>query len=528
MGINGLLQGLKHYAVKGNVRDYSGQSLAVDTSSWLHKSVYSIADHYVEVVEQTGQADNRSIAVSASYIGKRCDELLTYAGIKRIYLVMDGKRCPLKAVTNDERDSRRQGNLEEARRYRAMNDKDKMYEKYKMCIKVQSDLSQAVAQAIARRFRDGRVQIVWAPYEADSQLAKLCVDGIAQAVVTEDSDVLVYSAACQVSFPILFKLDRNSGRCDVISMDWLLSAQFDAEAVLLDDKKKTSGLEPILQAFVTRQRREPGSGARLFVQSCVLAGCDYAPNELNGVGLVSAFKHVRAAIPRAPEDRFRHVLNLLPGKARKHVNRIDYEELLAKSEAVFYYHPVAETDGSVVFFQDPNAFEPNVFFPSLDRFGGDWSFLGQGGLDGVSVQPEVESAEPEFKPPVQEISVRAKWSKSRRHLSKRSTDASLLGFLKPAPRDRPRKEFVPVANPYQQQGRKRQREDGRIPLAESSPNKRAIPSDQFAQFAYRGKENRKSSNLSKYLDKPDVRFVKRTFSKESPSVRVKVRCPLCR
>ena len=48
------------------------------------------------------------------------------------------------------------------------------------------------------------------------------MDGMADAVVTEDSDVLVYSAACMQSFPIIYKLDRNTGDCDVISMDWLL------------------------------------------------------------------------------------------------------------------------------------------------------------------------------------------------------------------------------------------------------------------------------------------------------------------
>ena len=39
---------------------------------------------------------------------------------------------------------------------------------------------------------DAKVKVMFAPYEADSQLAKLCHDGIADAVVTEDSDLLVY------------------------------------------------------------------------------------------------------------------------------------------------------------------------------------------------------------------------------------------------------------------------------------------------------------------------------------------------
>jgi len=222
MGIQGLLQGLKHCSKQGHIKDYSGKSIAVDASSWLHKSVYSIADHYVETIEN-GKVDARCIDASTKYVTKRCQELLTYAHIKRIYLVMDGKRCPLKAVTNEDRERRRQENLSEARRYRRQNNREKMYEKYKACIKIKDELTHAVAHRVAQRFRDGKVQLVWAPYEADAQLVKLCVDGITQAVVTEDSDVLVYSAACQVSFPILFKLDGNTGACDLVTMNWLLS-----------------------------------------------------------------------------------------------------------------------------------------------------------------------------------------------------------------------------------------------------------------------------------------------------------------
>jgi 5'-3' exonuclease len=59
MGILGLLQGLKYVSHQGHIRDYAGQNVAVDASSWLHKSVYSIADYYVETTETTNAVDNR-------------------------------------------------------------------------------------------------------------------------------------------------------------------------------------------------------------------------------------------------------------------------------------------------------------------------------------------------------------------------------------------------------------------------------------------------------------------------------------
>jgi exonuclease-1 len=184
MGITGLLKGLP--TEKGYIRDYRGKSLAVDASSWLHKSVYSIAEHYVEAYEQ-GRMDAKCIDTSASYITKRCIELLNYAGIAQIYLVMDGKRCPLKAVTNQERERRRAANLEDARRFKQQGRKKESQEKYGACIKVGTELTQAVVRKVKETFRrQGKpVVFVWAPYEADSQMVKLCLDGKADAIVTE-------------------------------------------------------------------------------------------------------------------------------------------------------------------------------------------------------------------------------------------------------------------------------------------------------------------------------------------------------
>lgn len=42
----------------------------------------------------------------------------------------------------------------------------------------------------------------------------MCKQGLASAIVTEDSDVLVYCLACKVDNPVLFKLD-DSGNIQV-------------------------------------------------------------------------------------------------------------------------------------------------------------------------------------------------------------------------------------------------------------------------------------------------------------------------
>lgn len=187
MGIKGLHKGLKFCSEKANIRKFSGKTIAVDASSWLHKSVYSVSAKYVEAMEKR-RLDPHCVRVSARYISSRCRELLNSFRIAKIMLVMDGKRCPLKADTNDEREHRRQQNLMEARSFSRRGQRHKAEEKYKMCIKIRDELTHAVMKEVKKDFQsDGRVQFVWSPYEADSQLAKLCIDCQADAVVTEVS-----------------------------------------------------------------------------------------------------------------------------------------------------------------------------------------------------------------------------------------------------------------------------------------------------------------------------------------------------
>ena len=185
MGITGLLKGLQFCSQKRHIRDFSNQSLAIDASSWLHKSVYSISERYVESMDK-GHLDHTCVQVATKYIVGRCEELLLNAHIGRIYLVLDGKRCPLKAQTNEDREERRQKNLAEARKYKREGRHDKAEEKYKACIKIVSAMANAVVETVTSRFaNDDRVQCINSPYEADAQLVRLCMDRVAHAVVTE-------------------------------------------------------------------------------------------------------------------------------------------------------------------------------------------------------------------------------------------------------------------------------------------------------------------------------------------------------
>ena len=123
-----------------------------------------------------------------NYMIKRCKELLNHAQIATIYLVFDGIRVPLKSGTNADREQKRKSNLEEARRLMAMGRKEEARDKYKSCVKGTSEMAQVVARAVQKewgKYGNARVKYVFSPYEADSQLVKLCVDGLTHAVVTE-------------------------------------------------------------------------------------------------------------------------------------------------------------------------------------------------------------------------------------------------------------------------------------------------------------------------------------------------------
>ena len=201
MGIKGLLKALNPLLVpaegsqgqgtngKYHITAFESTTVAIDASSWLYKAGYACADLLVESIE-TGQRSPQAEAVVNRYVTNRIDGLLAGAKVRGVILVFDGKRCPLKAGTNREREAKRRTNVAEARRLRAAGRHAEARERYKNCLKATDEMARAVAAKVQETYgrRPGhpnhfgvvpRVRCVFAPYEADAQLAKLCVDGVA-------------------------------------------------------------------------------------------------------------------------------------------------------------------------------------------------------------------------------------------------------------------------------------------------------------------------------------------------------------
>jgi len=194
MGIQGLLKCLGFVTRKTTLQQFQGKALAIDSSNWLVTSIGRIAHRCVEDAERN-RIDPRSVNVSANYFCQRLQQLFRRFKIPQVYLVMDGKRCPLKAAKSNKKERRRLEILKQARALHQQGRQREAIQKYNSCIKINYEFTVAVMNKVQQAFRDHdhpRVHVVWSPYEADAQLAKLCVDGLVDAVMT---DVSVHGGA---------------------------------------------------------------------------------------------------------------------------------------------------------------------------------------------------------------------------------------------------------------------------------------------------------------------------------------------
>ncbi|XP_045113559.1 exonuclease 1-like isoform X2 [Portunus trituberculatus] len=241
MGISGLLPFLKKASQGAHLKDFKGQTAAVDAYCWLHKGAFSCADKLVK-----GEPTNGYVI----YVMKQVSLLLSH-GIKPI-MVFDGCHLPSKAVTETKRRENREKNRKQAKELLRQGRAREALEHFRRCVEVTSEMAFEVISACRAR----NIDVVVAPYEADAQLAFLNLKGIAQVVITEDSDLIVFG--CKST---LFKLDSNGG------------------CVFVDHEKLHLAMNIPRDKFSFEK----------FRNITILSGCDYLPS-LPGIGLVKACK----------------------------------------------------------------------------------------------------------------------------------------------------------------------------------------------------------------------------------------------
>ncbi|CAA7388537.1 unnamed protein product [Spirodela intermedia] len=236
MGIQGLLPMLKSIMVPMHVKDLAGQSVAVDTYSWLHKGAFSCSREICKGLPTSRYVDYCMYRVN----------LLRHFGIKPI-LVFDGGLLPMKVDQEIKRSRIRKENLERALDHESAGNTAAAYEYYQKAV----DISPSVAYHLIQVLKEENVDYIVAPYEADAQMAFLVMQKYVDAVITEDSDLIPFGCS-----RIIYKMDKfGQGvefRCSLLGQNRELNF-----------------------ADFTQQ---------MFLEMCILSGCDYLQS-LPGMGL---------------------------------------------------------------------------------------------------------------------------------------------------------------------------------------------------------------------------------------------------
>ncbi|XP_066527198.1 exonuclease 1 isoform X2 [Hoplias malabaricus] len=185
---------------------------------------------------------------------KFVDMLLNF-GVKPV-LVFDGRNLPSKREVEKARRERREANLQKGKQLLREGKLTEARDCFTRCVNVTPSMAHEVIKAARTR----GVDCVVAPYEADAQLAFLNKIGIAQAVITEDSDLLAFG--CK---KVILKMDKQGNGLEI-------------------DQCHLGRCRSLGDVFTEEK----------FRYMCILSGCDYLAS-LYGIGLGKACKLLRMA-----------------------------------------------------------------------------------------------------------------------------------------------------------------------------------------------------------------------------------------
>jgi 5'-3' exonuclease len=318
MGIAGLLPSLRAVTKTTHVRELKGLSVGVDAYCWLHRAVHSCATELCR-----GEKTDRWIL----FVLDRVDLLIKH-GIKP-FLVFDGDRLPAKSGKESERAARREENRKRGLQCLRQGSPASAHNHFSKAVDVTPAMAAQLMQVI-KQYRPG-VQTVVAPYEADAQLGFMCQRGIIDAVITEDSDLLLFGCS-----RVLFKLQRTG----------------EGDEINLQDAFSVAARNPELDLR--------GKGPDHLLLTCVLSGCDYLPS-VPGMGLKRA--HRIATTHRLPERAARALRiefgNTVPA---------GYESAVMRAMATFRHQVIFDTERRCLSHLNP--------LPLGHALGEDISFLG--------------------------------------------------------------------------------------------------------------------------------------------------------
>ncbi|KAF9171341.1 Rad2 nuclease [Mortierella sp. AD010] len=282
MGIQGLLPLLKSIEKPVHLKDYAGQTLAVDGYVWLHKGAFACAQELC-----LDQATQKYV----TYFMRKI-EMFRFFGVKP-YIVFDGGYLPSKAITEQDRQSRRDESKKQAMELLRAGKSKQALEQFRKCVDVTPKMAYSVIQALEA----AQVDFVVAPYEADAQLAYLEKRGLVDGIVTEDSDLLVFG--CK---KVIFKLDQYGAGVEILLENLHLVRDVSFHEWTMTEIR----------------------------HMCILAGCDYLPS-IPGMGLKTAQRLLR---------RFKTFERVIRHIRMENTNvkvQADYENAFHKADLTFLY-----------------------------------------------------------------------------------------------------------------------------------------------------------------------------------------------
>ncbi|RCN32150.1 XPG protein [Ancylostoma caninum] len=259
MGIQNLLPFVKKACRQGNISEFAGCSVAVDVSCLLHRGLFGC-------MESVAQGKKTTFYIH--YVSKHIKALLDLGC--HVIMVFDGRPLPAKKNTNDERRQRRAENVKAAELLLSEGKINEAVDKFKRA----TSITPEVVESTIEHFRSYKnVDVIVSPYESDAQLAFLVNEGLADVVVTEDSDLIAFGCekASVAKRECTIYEKKELPRC----FSGVMSSQFD----------------------FTKFRR-----------ICILSGCDYLQAGLPGIGLNKALSFfsktsrtdLKTLLPRIP------------------------------------------------------------------------------------------------------------------------------------------------------------------------------------------------------------------------------------
>lgn len=245
MGIASLLPTLKSISRHAHVGEtYAGQVVCVDAYVWLHRGAYACSRELCEGLPTRKHVE---------YFLNRA-RTLKRANVRAIY-VFDGGRLPGKANEEAQRRRNRSEALAKAKAHARQGNASAANDFYVRAVDITPEMAREVIEALARE----GFESLTAPYEADAQMAYLVKNGFVAGVITEDSDLIAHG--CRSVFT---KMAGDGSGIEI----------------RFEELGRNRGL-----SFV-------GFTPDMFLEMCVLSGCDYLPS-LNGVGVKKAHSLIR-------------------------------------------------------------------------------------------------------------------------------------------------------------------------------------------------------------------------------------------